>query len=359
MLRPLAEDDIDPVADACNDPETLRWLPLPRPYGRPEARWFIDIFAPTTRDSGAGIIRAIEREGRLVGCIDVKRVDWAARTAEVGYWVAPWGRGSRRRHERHPRDQRAGCCASRGSSGSSCARPTGNLASQRVAEKAGFVREGVARNAGRVHDGRVDLVVYSLTRADLGLEQQPGQRPRRPADRARARDLRRGAYPPRGGDRAPAPARGRPVTGGTGRAAAAAGPAPGRAARGRRRRRPGRPAPGGGAALGPRAGHGHRPGRGGRPAGPGRARAPGLAAARVRRGRPGRLLAGDGVHGRPGRQRGGPARGRCPAHLLPAGRRRAHRLGVDAGHRAQRPGHRQRARGPGPAPGRRPPRCRA
>ena len=93
VLRPLAEDDIDPVADACNDPETLRWLPLPRPYGRPEARWFIDIFAPTTRDSGAGIIRAIEREGRLVGCIDVKRVDWAARTAEVGYWMAPWGRG--------------------------------------------------------------------------------------------------------------------------------------------------------------------------------------------------------------------------------------------------------------------------
>jgi RimJ/RimL family protein N-acetyltransferase len=46
---------------------------------------------------------------------------------------------------------------------------TGNLASQRVAEKAGFVREGVARNAGHVHDGRVDLVVYSLTRADLGL----------------------------------------------------------------------------------------------------------------------------------------------------------------------------------------------
>ena len=52
---------------------------------------------------------------------------------------------------------------------------TGNLASQRVAEKAGFVREGVARNAGHVHAGRVDLVVYSLTRADLGLEQQPGQ----------------------------------------------------------------------------------------------------------------------------------------------------------------------------------------
>ena len=50
---------------------------------------------------------------------------------------------------------------------------TGNLASQRVAEKAGFVREGVARNAGHVTHGRVDLVVYSLTRADLGWSSRP------------------------------------------------------------------------------------------------------------------------------------------------------------------------------------------
>ena len=44
---------------------------------------------------------------------------------------------------------------------------TGNLASQRVAEKAGFTREGVLRNAGYVNDGRVDMVVYSLVRGDL------------------------------------------------------------------------------------------------------------------------------------------------------------------------------------------------
>ena len=43
---------------------------------------------------------------------------------------------------------------------------TGNLASQRVAEKAGFTREGVLRNAGYVHDGRVDMVVYALVRGD-------------------------------------------------------------------------------------------------------------------------------------------------------------------------------------------------
>lgn len=47
-----------------------------------------------------------------------------------------------------------------------CAAP-GNVASQRVAEKAGFTREGVARNAGFTNHGRVDLVVFSIIRSEL------------------------------------------------------------------------------------------------------------------------------------------------------------------------------------------------
>jgi RimJ/RimL family protein N-acetyltransferase len=43
----------------------------------------------------------------------------------------------------------------------------GNTASRRVAEKAGFVYEGLLRNAGHVHSGRVDLEVWSLVAADL------------------------------------------------------------------------------------------------------------------------------------------------------------------------------------------------
>jgi hypothetical protein len=40
-------------------------------------------------------------------------------------------------------------------------------ASRRVAEKAGFHYEGMLRNAGYVHSGRVDLELWSLVAADV------------------------------------------------------------------------------------------------------------------------------------------------------------------------------------------------
>jgi RimJ/RimL family protein N-acetyltransferase len=43
----------------------------------------------------------------------------------------------------------------------------GNIASRRVTEKAGFTYEGLLRNAGTVHSGRVDLEVWSMVAADL------------------------------------------------------------------------------------------------------------------------------------------------------------------------------------------------
>ena len=94
------------------------------------------------------------------------------------------GPGLRRRHERRPASISGWALREQGFERVELRAATGNLASQRVAEKAGFVREGVARNAGHVHDGRVDLVVYSLTRADLGARGR-GPVTGRAADRAR------------------------------------------------------------------------------------------------------------------------------------------------------------------------------
>jgi ribosomal-protein-serine acetyltransferase len=165
-LRPPTEDDADDITLACQDAETLRWLPLPQPYTRASAEWFIHTFGPSQRESGAGVVLAIESAGRLVGAIDLKRVDWADKIAEVGYWVAPWARGRGVASEA-TRSLARWAIHEHGFERVELLAATGNLASQRAAEKAGFVREGIARNAGHLPDRRVDLVVYSMVRADL------------------------------------------------------------------------------------------------------------------------------------------------------------------------------------------------
>ncbi len=126
----------------------------------------IGTFGPTQRESGAGIVFAIESDGRLAGVIDLKHVNWASKVAEVGYWVAPWARG-RGVASQATRAISLWAIRDRDFERVELFAATGNSASQRAAEKAGFVREGVARNAGYVHDGRVDLVVYSLVPDDL------------------------------------------------------------------------------------------------------------------------------------------------------------------------------------------------
>jgi len=165
-LRPLTEADADDVTEACQDAETLQWLPLPQPYTRASAEWFIGTFGPTQRESGTGIVFAIESDGKLAGVIDLKRANWTAKVAEVGYWVAPWARGGGVA-SRATRAISQWAIREHGFERIEVLAATGNVASQRAAEKAGFVREGIARNAGYVHDGRVDLVVFSLVPDDL------------------------------------------------------------------------------------------------------------------------------------------------------------------------------------------------
>ena len=169
VLRPYRADDAAEVALACRDELVQRWLPLPDPYTDADALAWCTEIAPGFRASGEGIEWAAVRraDDRLIGSFGLKRTDWRARTCEVGYWVAPWGRGEGLAGEAVTAI--AGwLLGERGFERLVLRAAIGNEASQRVAMKVGFTREGVARNAGFTHAGRVDLVVFSLVRSDLG-----------------------------------------------------------------------------------------------------------------------------------------------------------------------------------------------
>ncbi|MBL7255553.1 GNAT family N-acetyltransferase [Paractinoplanes lichenicola] len=165
-LRAPHEDDVDAIVAAVADPLTQRWLPLPDPYEREHAVTFVAETAPTVRASGRGLIRAIECDGELAGLIDLKNTDWRHRTTEIGYWTTPAVRGRGVMTEATVALSRWALTEAAFERVIMRIAP-GNTASIRVAERAGFTYEGVARNAGIIHAGRVDLAIYSLIPADL------------------------------------------------------------------------------------------------------------------------------------------------------------------------------------------------
>ncbi|MCP9488126.1 MAG: GNAT family N-acetyltransferase [Gaiellaceae bacterium MAG52_C11] len=161
VLRSWHEDDVPRVFEACQDPEIQRWLPsLPRPYTPTDARDFV------TDALGLGPYQlAIVQAGTVVGSIGLH--PGKQETGGIGYWCAAQARGrglatlAARRLSRYALDEL-------GLERLQLTADVENLASQRVAEKVGFQREGVIRSHLRHPDGgRRDSALFSLLPGEL------------------------------------------------------------------------------------------------------------------------------------------------------------------------------------------------
>jgi RimJ/RimL family protein N-acetyltransferase len=161
LLRPWREEDAPAVFAACQDPEIQRWIPaIPRPYTLDDARAFV------TGELGLGPYQfAVAEDGRVVGPIGMRVNE--SRTGHIGYWCAPGSRG----RGVVSRALVALCRYGFGELGLErleLITDPDNLASQRVAEKAGFRREGVLRSHLPHPDGRRrDSVMFSLLPGEL------------------------------------------------------------------------------------------------------------------------------------------------------------------------------------------------
>lgn len=92
-LRPLRDDDVPRIVEACTDPVSRHWMAvLPRPYTEASARAFL---AETVWQAAKGTKAtwAITERGSdlLVGTIGV--MDLHDTTGEIGYWAHPDARG--------------------------------------------------------------------------------------------------------------------------------------------------------------------------------------------------------------------------------------------------------------------------
>jgi RimJ/RimL family protein N-acetyltransferase len=169
-LRPWREDDAAAIAAACSEEQIARWLDMvPQPYTLADARAYIAGATAAWRGgSGATFAFTDAATGEVLGSMGIRFVSPENQTAEIGYWARAEARG------RGATTRAVVLVARWVLAGGDVERlqlraDVQNVASQRVAEKAGFVREGVLRSAhfsprqGR----RLDWVMYSLLPSDF------------------------------------------------------------------------------------------------------------------------------------------------------------------------------------------------
>ena len=164
-LRAFQASDVPALQEMGADPVTQMWMPLPSPFTEETALSWITATG-SGADTSVRLVRAVEVNGRMAGTVDFKRTEWAPSwVTEIGYISAPWARSQGFITEAvvAMTDWAIG---ELGFHRVVLRIAPANRASLRVAEKAGFVREGVARSAGFLHGGRVDLVIFSRTPAD-------------------------------------------------------------------------------------------------------------------------------------------------------------------------------------------------
>lgn len=174
-LHPWREGDASALVAELNEPDIAAFLDrIPQPYTLEDARWYIDWTTQGWREGSASTfaVRLVGAD-EPIGSIGVRWSDQEEGVAEVGYWVAARARG-------HGVATAALRLIAGWAFGTvpSLARlqlraDVRNAASNRVAEKAGFTREGVLRSQ-RYNERlgkRVDFVMWSLLR-----EEVPGRR---------------------------------------------------------------------------------------------------------------------------------------------------------------------------------------
>lgn len=156
-LRPFTHEDVPAITAACQDPDIARWIPIPTPYTEKDARAYVD-GVPDTR----AIVDATS--GELLGSIGWRIVDQG--NFQIGYWVKREARG--RGAATHALSLLSRWALSElGKRRVQLLAEPENRASQRVAEKAGFAREGVLRSYLELGGERRDGVMFSLLPEDI------------------------------------------------------------------------------------------------------------------------------------------------------------------------------------------------
>jgi RimJ/RimL family protein N-acetyltransferase len=159
-LRPLATEHLDDVTALLDDPDVLRFTRLPVPPPPGYARQWLERYEEGRLDGTREAFAALDDDGRFVGLALAVDIDLEGREVELGYITAPAARG---------RGVATGMLDALtrwafdelGALRVTLIIDVENAASSRVAERCGYVLEGVMRSSYLKDDVRVDAGLWS------------------------------------------------------------------------------------------------------------------------------------------------------------------------------------------------------
>jgi RimJ/RimL family protein N-acetyltransferase len=166
VLRPPNEADIDAITVAVQDPDIPRFTRIPSPYSRVDAVAFVERAQEGWRSGTSRSLMICDaRHTTLLGGVGLHS-GAHPQVLEIGYWVdaSARRRGIATRAVRllstwaitHLELQRLELMTH-----------VDNVASQGVAARAGFTREGVLRSYATIGCGLADVVMFSLLPGEI------------------------------------------------------------------------------------------------------------------------------------------------------------------------------------------------
>ena len=167
-LRPYVLDDAFAIYEAARESlsEVERWMPWCHPgYSIEDSRSWLATQIPAFQEEIAFEFAIVSADGRYLGGCGLNRIDKANKRANLGYWVRTSARGKgvattavHLIRDWGFRNTDLICLE--------LAVPIGNVASYRVAEKAGATYEGTLRSRLLVHGIPYDTAIFSFLRAE-------------------------------------------------------------------------------------------------------------------------------------------------------------------------------------------------
>ena len=164
-LAPLAREHLPAVEELLRDPDVLRFTRVPEPPPPDFAETWLGLYERGRRDGTREGFAVVDGDGEFLGLALAPRIEREARTAELGYVVAPAARG-RGVATTALRLLTEWALAELGALRLELLIGVTNGASKRVAERNGYRFEGVLRSLHFKQGVRVDTEIWSRLLGD-------------------------------------------------------------------------------------------------------------------------------------------------------------------------------------------------